>query len=334
MKHPTPETTLVDMATYHIRKRQCAQRDHRRAVKSLNAFAGHELTCGELSARLIDRWAAEVLPAYAPSTAKLLLASLLALWRHAAEWNAAPKPPAKRLGIPDYREGVSTRVRQGDDMMTVWTLFESLYLPAKLSGNSAKIHSTYRAAVKWLCYSLGRPASLADLTPDVFRAFFRFCASRGLAPATVENHRARLVTLSRFAFDRGIIAERPLVPHVDPSDDGRTKPSPWNEAGTLAHFYASTFKPEVLQGMRAATVAYYDAAVRAYLRYAGSNVDPASISQRSIAEFAAWLRSAGGYSAFVIDNYPSIVTRIWRHHSPEAAPPIPLPVRHGLVWAS
>lgn len=192
-----------------------------------------------------------------------------------------------------------------------------------------KAHSVYRAAVKWLCWSLGRSATLADLTSDTFRAFYRFCASRGLAPATVENHRQRLVTLLWFAYECRVVAEPPFAPHVDPLADGKMKPAPWNEDGTLAHFYAHVFKGESLRGVRGSTIAYYDAAVRAYLRFAGGNVRPDELSHESLAEFAAWLRKAGGYSAFVIDRYPSILTRIWRQHLPQKAPPTATTIRHG-----
>ncbi|RIK72801.1 MAG: hypothetical protein DCC68_25910 [Planctomycetota bacterium] len=330
MKKPGPETTLREFLTrYFDDLADSSRNSYATAINSLVAFVGHEVTLAELNERTIGRWIATALPKYSPQTGKTSVDVIRALWRRAAEFGAAAPAPAKQVGIPDYREPVAKRVRHADDAMAVWTLFEVVYRPAKLAGKSAKAHSVYRAAIKWLCYSLGRPARLSDLTPDDFRAFYSFCADRGLAPATIENHRQRLATLLWFAFDSGIVTERPYVPHVDPRDDGKAKPSPWNEPGTLAHFYANTFKPEALRGMRAATLAYFDAAVRAYLRFAGGNVKPESISQDSIAAFATWLREAGGYSAFVIDNYPSILTRIWRQHSPQAAPRLPSPIRMG-----
>jgi integrase len=321
MKRPHPEMMLREMVKYHVRVRQCAGDRFCKAVSSLVAFVGHEVTLAEVSEKLVTHWASKILPVLAPSTAKLYVSSIRTLWRHAAEWNATPKPPFNRVGVPDFRKPISPRVRHVDDSMAVWTLFELLYQPEKLTGKSAKAHSVYRAAIKWLCFSLGRDARLSDLTHETFTTFYEFCADRGLAPATIENHRQRLTTLLWFAFDKGIIAERPLVPPVDPRQNG--KPAPWNEVGTLAYFYANTFKPEALSHMRAQTVAYFDAAVRAYLRFAGGNVAPEVISQDSIKAFAKWLREAGGYSAFVIGSYPSIVTRIWRQHSPEKAPPLP-----------
>ncbi|RIK73110.1 MAG: hypothetical protein DCC68_25405 [Planctomycetota bacterium] len=317
MKKPTPEMTLREFVRYHLRKRGCASVYFALAVDAVGAFAGRTLNVADLSDQLIGQWREANCGGLAPSTAKNYLTHLHALWRHAAELGIASPAPAGKGRLPNYAPQAAQRSSRKASMALL-TLFDFIYLPARLSGKNAKVAGTYRSSIKWFCHSLGRSARPDDLTPDTFRAFYRFCAEKGRSPATIENHRMRLAALAEFAFDAGYLANRPYIPHVDPRDDGKAKPTPWNEEGTLAWFYANRYKPEAMQGLRPSTVATYDSAVNAYLRYAGVDLPIDMLDAAGIDVFETWLREAGSLSENVIGRYPQMMRRILKHFRPPA----------------
>jgi integrase len=97
--------------------------------------------------------------------------------------------------------------------MLLTRLFEDFYRPLKLrgrpaNGNTARLYGcTLRSFSRWLGY----PATVDDLTELTISRFLeQRMAVR--SPYTAEKERTQLLALARFAVDRRIIEDRPLVP--------------------------------------------------------------------------------------------------------------------------
>jgi integrase len=320
MKKPTLETPLHEFVSYHVRKRGCAKRHLIFAVDSFAKVIGRPLAVADLSEQTVKAYCAAGFGGLAPSTARQYLSHVTALWRHAAELGIV-RPPSRNGGtgrVPDFRARAVGRQDTGG-AMTLWELFDSVYRPARLHNATLRQRRGYTAAIKWLCYMLDHSATLGDLTTDTLCRFYGFCAERGLSPATVENHRQRIATLARFAFETGVIAKRVLIPRIA-ERDAEPAASVWSDEGSLAWFYAERYRPEMLVGVRPATIATYQAAVRSYIRYAGANLPIDRLDEAGIDGFEQWLRDRGCLSEGTVGRYPQIMRRMRELHRP--SPPV------------
>lgn len=95
--------------------------------------------------------------------------------------------------------------------MTLRTLFADFYRPLRLRGRSANTARLYgctiRAFERWLRYD----PTLADLTDLTISRFLEYRATYR-SPYTAEKERTQLLSLWRFAADRGFLKDRPCVP--------------------------------------------------------------------------------------------------------------------------
>lgn len=95
--------------------------------------------------------------------------------------------------------------------MTLRTLFADFYRPLRLRGRSANTARLYgctiRAFERWLRYD----PTLADLTDLTISRFLEHRATYR-SPYTAEKERTQLLSLWRFAADRGFLKDRPCVP--------------------------------------------------------------------------------------------------------------------------
>lgn len=95
--------------------------------------------------------------------------------------------------------------------MTLREFFESIYAPLKLRGKSENTtrlyHCTLRSFAKWL----ERQPTLDDLDDLTLARFLAKRASERSA-FTAEKERTQLLSLARFACDRGLLKTRPCVP--------------------------------------------------------------------------------------------------------------------------
>ena len=95
--------------------------------------------------------------------------------------------------------------------MTLTTLFNDFYRPLRLRGRSANTSRLYGCTIrsfwKWLRYE----PTLDDLTDLTISRFLEYRASIR-SPYTAEKERTQLLSLWRFAADRGLVADRPCVP--------------------------------------------------------------------------------------------------------------------------
>lgn len=95
--------------------------------------------------------------------------------------------------------------------MTLQQLFDDFYRPLRLRGrslNTSRLYGcTIRSFSKWLTY----PATIQDLTDLTLSRFLEHRATYR-SPYTAEKERTQLLSLWRFAADRGLLADRPCVP--------------------------------------------------------------------------------------------------------------------------
>lgn len=95
--------------------------------------------------------------------------------------------------------------------MTLQELFGNFYRPLRLRGRSANTTRLYgctiRSFSKWLRYE----ATTDDLTDLTISRFLEHRATTR-SPYTAEKERTQLLSLWRFAADRGIVPDRPCVP--------------------------------------------------------------------------------------------------------------------------
>lgn len=95
--------------------------------------------------------------------------------------------------------------------MTLTTLFDDYYRPLRLRGRSANTCRLYGCTIrsfwKWLRYE----PTIDDLTDLTISRFLEHRATVR-SPYTAEKERTQLLSLWRFAADRGILKDRPCVP--------------------------------------------------------------------------------------------------------------------------
>lgn len=109
--------------------------------------------------------------------------------------------------------------------MTLDTFFKDFYRPLRLRGrsiNTSRLYGcTMRSFSKWLRYE----ATLDDLTDLTISRFLEHRASER-SPYTAEKERTQLLSLWRFAADRGLLKDRPCVP---PAPLPERIPTAWSE---------------------------------------------------------------------------------------------------------
>ena len=95
--------------------------------------------------------------------------------------------------------------------MKVQEFFDDYYLPLKLRGRSENTSRLYGCTIRSFAKFLGRSPTLDDLDDMTLSRFLAKRAAK-VSPFTAEKERTQLLSLARFAFDRGMRPTRPCVP--------------------------------------------------------------------------------------------------------------------------
>lgn len=95
--------------------------------------------------------------------------------------------------------------------MLLSMLFESHYRPLRLRGRSPNTSRLYGCTLRAFGRWLGYPATVDDLTDLTISRYLEDRAAIR-SPFTAEKERTQLLSLWRFAADRGIVRDRPEVP--------------------------------------------------------------------------------------------------------------------------
>lgn len=95
--------------------------------------------------------------------------------------------------------------------MKLIDLFENNFRPLRLRGRSENTSRLYRCTLRSFDRFLGRPATIEDFD-DLVLSRFLDKRARERSPFTSEKERSQLVSLWRFARDRGITRTGPCVP--------------------------------------------------------------------------------------------------------------------------
>jgi integrase len=96
--------------------------------------------------------------------------------------------------------------------MLLQEFFDSIYMPLKLRGRSQETVRLYRLSLKSFERTLGRPATLVDLTDLNMARHLGRVSAAGRAAATVNKDRAQILAIWRFACQRGYLTIWPNVP--------------------------------------------------------------------------------------------------------------------------
>lgn len=122
--------------------------------------------------------------------------------------------------------------------MTLQALFDNFYRPLRLRGRSVNTCRLYGCTIRAFGKWLGYPPTVDDLTDLMLSRYLEQRAATR-SPYTAEKERSQLVSLARFARDRGII---PAMPEVPPAPLPDRIPRAWTlaELGSLYRAAAAT----------------------------------------------------------------------------------------------
>lgn len=96
--------------------------------------------------------------------------------------------------------------------MLLEDFFSGVYTPLKLRGKSKETVRLYRLSLRSFDKTLGRRATMEDLTDFNLARHLTRVASMGRAAATVNKDRAQLLAIWRFACQRNYLSVWPNVP--------------------------------------------------------------------------------------------------------------------------
>jgi integrase len=122
--------------------------------------------------------------------------------------------------------------------MLLSQLFENFYRPLRLRGRSANTCRLYGCTIRAFGKWLGYQPTVDDLT-DLTLSRYLDARAATRSPYTAEKERTQLVSLARFARDRGII---PTMPEVPPAPLPDRVPVAWtlDELGAIYRAAAAT----------------------------------------------------------------------------------------------
>jgi integrase len=95
--------------------------------------------------------------------------------------------------------------------MNLQRLFDDFYRPLRLRGRSVNTSRLYGCTIRSFGKWLGYEPTIQDLTDLTISRFLEYRASIR-SPYTAEKERTQLLSLWRFAADRGLLPDRPCVP--------------------------------------------------------------------------------------------------------------------------
>ncbi len=96
--------------------------------------------------------------------------------------------------------------------MLLREFFDTIYIPLKLRGRSQETVRLYRLSLKSFDLTLGRAATMQDLTDLHLARHLGRVSAKGRAAATINKDRAQLLAIWRFACQRGYLSVWPNVP--------------------------------------------------------------------------------------------------------------------------
>ncbi len=110
---------------------------------------------------------------------------------------------------------------------TLLEVFERAYRPMKLIGASSGTSRHYRIKLEQFGESLGRTATIEDLTELNLARYMQWLSDRKRTPATVNKARAQLVALWNFCAKRRLVDKFPDMPKMA---EYRRVPTTWTPA--------------------------------------------------------------------------------------------------------
>lgn len=133
--------------------------------------------------------------------------------------------------------------------MTLVEFFETVYSPLKLRGRSENTKRLYHCTIRSLRRFLGRDPQISDLD-DLTLARFLSHRAETRSPFTSEKERTQLVSLWRFARERGVVSTSPCVP---PTPLPERIPTAWSVESVRSVIKAASEEKGFVCGVPAGT---------------------------------------------------------------------------------
>ena len=114
--------------------------------------------------------------------------------------------------------------------MLLIDFFRSVYRPRRLLGRSARTVELYEYSVRCYGESLGRDATLADLTDDAVARHLSRLIDAGYSPYSVKKERSQLVAMWNMAARKRLV---PDFPDISPVPTPEIVPEAWTREELL-----------------------------------------------------------------------------------------------------
>lgn len=199
----------------------------RTAIRWLAKALGRQPTLRDLSIDAIDAMAKPILDSGAKQGhADVLSSRLRAIWRFAFQIGAVdklqirrrPRAPDKATGKPNPEpEAPAGSVRH---------FFETVYCPQKMLGTTDKAKDDHRRVLRGMRDIFKRDVMLSELSDSLAAQLFDALLARRISNTTVNNYRAKLFSVWRFAYDRGLLN---TLPRVEKLKEHIDEPDAWTE---------------------------------------------------------------------------------------------------------
>ena len=197
------------------------------AINRFHDYCGRLVTLAEVDADRLDcfeRWLIDgrQLPHAANKAAQAIRAIL-----RAHDSSRFPKPPPTRgRNAPPPLE-VRTSDLPAAEPGTLRHLYETVYRPQRGIDWTEQTCVDNLTTLRYWFVQLGRDVRIDELTDSLAADHFRWLRERGLSNCTINNHRARLFALWRFAVELGQLEREPKVRRLKVT---REEPDAWSEA--------------------------------------------------------------------------------------------------------
>jgi integrase len=184
---------------------------------------------------------------------------------------------------------------------------------------SQSVRYQYRNAIKWLHRTLLHPPTLADLNNQSLTLFLQELPRMGVTPGHTKLLHLKLLTIWRFAAERGV-ADR--CPRVAGKLNGKLT-APVGDPGTLLAFFNERYLPEVLGTRPRPNPENHYALFRSMREWLGGDLRMEHLSAAKVAEYVEYLRGKG-MKMSTVNTKRILLLANWRYAAEcGVAPPMP-----------
>ena len=212
------------------------------------------------------------------------------------------------------------KVARGNHGQSLSEFVHKVFIPLEACDTSDTYRSQCRRAARAFSDFLGRPAELADLSPDTVKRFAAWL------PGQVPENQVQMLTnrlrcVWRYVASIGMSAainepKRLVVERIKRKAKKVLKPKPEKARselipGTLAHYFETVYLPQRLVGADKIAIAEYRRKIMRFDRFVGRAVIVSELSDSFVALFLND-RVDAGLRRSTVNGYRSHLLAIWR----------------------